>query len=316
MLCAGLGKSWLDGGKKVGYLKPVTDNQAGVDKDVLFMQQVLGLTEPFESLSPVINLQGNASGVLRSALATLAQNKDLVIMEGCPLNASAGIIEAIDARVLAVHDYSIPLSGAIPEYKKLGARLLGVVINKVPKSKLGRTQCQVSADLNQAGLRFSGMIPEDRTLMALSVADLAESLQGKIANNTENSGDLIENFMMGSSTFDRGAAYYQRKNNKAVLLWGERPGFRKAAMANLQMAALQTSTRCIVISANAAPIPAVLQKAQEKQVPLISAPGTITDLANALEKSMGSLKFTQVQKMPRLLEILKQNLDIQKLSFS
>jgi len=45
--------------------------------------------------------------------------------------------------------------------------------------------------------------------------------------------------MMGSSTFDRGAAYYLRKNNKAVLVWGERPGYRKAALAGLPQLALQ-----------------------------------------------------------------------------
>ena len=117
-------------------------------------------------------------------------------------------------------------------------------------------------------------------------------------NNAEKSEDLIENFMMGSSTFDRGAAYYNRKNNKAVILWGERPGYRKAAIANLQSAALQTSIRCLVISSGSEPIPAVSQKAMEKQVPVISAPGSIPIAGYVSRKLDGCLKFRQEKKLP------------------
>jgi hypothetical protein len=129
-------------------------------------------------------------------------------------------------------------------------------------------------------------------------------LEGKILNNPEKAAELIENYMMGSSTFDRGAAYYQRKNNKAVLVWGERPGYRKAALAALPQLALQTSTRCVVISDAAVPLPAILQKAEEKGVPLISVPGKLAEVINKLEKAMQGTTFAQEQKISPLLNML------------
>jgi hypothetical protein len=171
-----------------------------------------------------------------------------------------------------------------------------------------------TAGLGLAKISLLGLIPEDRILMSPAVSDLVEAVQGKITNNPENSSDLIENLMIGSSTFDRGAVYYSRKNNKAILLWGERPGFRKAALANLQLAVLQTSTRCIVISANAAPIPAAVQKADEQKVSIISAPGTLPEIEAAIEKAMQNLKFNQSKKLPHLLEILDSNLYLQQLN--
>ena len=215
---------------------------------------------------------------------------------------------------MAVHDFSNQLSPAIEEYKKLGGRLLGAVVNKVPRNSVSRVKSQIVYEMAQAGINLLGLIPEDRILMTLSIGDLAEALQGKILNSADKATELIENFMMGSSTFDRGAAYYNRKNNKAVILWGERPGFRKAALANLLSGALQTSTKCIVISANGAPIPAVAQKAEAQQVPLISAPGTVPNLVTALENAMGHVKFNQEKKLPKLAEILRQSFNLELLT--
>jgi uncharacterized protein len=311
MFCAGLGKSWLDSGKKVGYLKLIPSEKAsqtaGADKDVFFMQKLLCLQDPLEIINPVIGAQVEMTGAIIKACAAVSQNKDIVVIEGPSLNLSVSFIEALNTPVLVLQDYSTQLSAVLPEYQKLGRRLIGVALNKVPRNKIGRIQEQMSAALAEAGITLLGVIPEDRILMTLSIQDLAELLQGKILNNAEKGDDLIENFMIGSSTFDRGAAYYNRKNNKAVILWGDRPGVRKAALSNLQLAALQTSTRCIVISASAAPIPAVAKKAEEVQIPLVSAPGTVPDLVTALENSVSKIKFNQEKKIPHLVQILGQS---------
>ena len=310
MLCAGLGKAWLDSGKRVGYLKPFSGAQSGTDRDVLFMRKILELKEPVEVISPATGTRDE----IKEAFAAIAGDKDAVIVDGGLLNDSGSFIEALDMKVLAVHDYSVPLTASLKEYQKLGSRLAGLVVNKVPVRAMSRIRSRVVEELSQAGIELLGMIPEDRILMTMSVADLAEAIEGKILNNQDGSSELIENIMMGSSTFDRGAAYYNRKINKAVILWGERPGFRKAALANFQAAALQTSTRCIIISANGDPNPAVTQKAEEKQVPLISAPGTIQDIVSALEAGFKNLKFSQEKKLTRLSEVLRQHLNFQQLS--
>jgi BioD-like phosphotransacetylase family protein len=291
MLSAGLGKYWLAAGKKVGYLKyPTSPGETAVsDPDALYMSKLLGLE------------------------AAAGAGPDIVITEGSLEALAAFRALKPNARVLLVHEYNDPLTAALSEYQKIGAGLLGVVINKVPRAKLATLRNQFAVGLGLAHISLIGLIPEDRVLMALSVADLADAVQGKIVNNAENASNLIENLMIGSSTFDRGPAYYGRKDKKAVLVWGERPGFRKAAVASLQLAALQTSTRCVVISGNAAPLPAAMQKADELKASIISAPGTLPEIAAAVEKAFHDLKFSQDAKLPRLQEILAANLDMRML---
>jgi hypothetical protein len=120
--------------------------------------------------------------------------------------------------------------------------------------------------------------------------------------------------MVGASTFDRGAAYYSRKTNKAVILWGERPGFRKAALSNYQLAAMQTSSRCLIVSQNATPVPPVAAKTAELKIPFISAPGTVPEIINAIEKAMENLKFHQEAKLPRLIQVLCNTVDLKQIN--
>jgi uncharacterized protein len=312
MISAGLGKYWLESGKRVGYLKLISAGQSRPDKDqdVGFIKNVLNLTDPADRLAAVVDEKNPA---LPAAAPAGLSDIEILIVEGLPLKFSAPLIDALHARVLILHDYALDLTGVLPAYQKVSDCLAGVILNKVPRPRLNQASEVFRSALSAGGLSCLGAIPEDRILMSLSISDLADAVHGQILNNAEQSGELIENYMLGSSTFERGAAYYNRKANKAVILWGERPGYHKAVMANLQAAALQTSCRCLVINGGGDLVPAVKQKADEKKVPVIVAPGSLPDLVNALEKAMSGLKFSQVQKMPRLLEILRSHLNADSL---
>jgi uncharacterized protein len=282
LLAAGLAKYWLNSGKKVAYFRIAGPEN---DRDTEFMHRFTGSRETPE--------------------------QDILIVEGL-LSSLNTYQDCAEGKVIIVHDFAVPLAENIAGYKKLGSRLVGVVLNKVPpKSKSGKSE-KLPEEIKQAALPFPGVIYEDRILAALSVANLAEAVQGKILNNSEKSGELVENYLIGNSTFDRGAIFH-RKENKAVLIWGERPGFRKAVLSNSQLAALDTSTRCIVISSNIAPIPAVTRKAEEKQVPLISAPGTLPEIIAAIEKAFSQAKFNQDQKLTGLESFLRSRLNFQQL---
>jgi BioD-like phosphotransacetylase family protein len=313
MLCAGLGKYWRDSGRKIGYFKPNffdAEKTASEEKSLALISRMLGLAESMEVLSPRV---GGDAADIQAAFKIIAANKDIVLIEGSFAQAET-LSSATGAGIIAVHDYAMDLGKILPEYAKLSKKMVGVIINKVPVNKLAMIVKQSDETLLKAGLKLLGAVQEKRILVALSIGELAEALEGKILNNPEKVNELIENYMVGSSTFDRGAAYYQRKSNKAVLIWGERPGFRKAAVASLPQLVLQTSTRCIIISDSATPLPAMIQKAEEKRVPLISAPGKLSEVITKLEKAMGGACFAQDQKMLPLLEILPKTINLNLLT--
>lgn len=297
MLCAGLSRSWQNSGKKISYVKissGAAERQQTEQADVSFMQRMLG------SQSSAIKAN-NLPQDVRSVFQDISSGKDIVLFEGLSLNVSQAVIEALGAKVLVLHDYNRSLGTAIAEYKKHGSQLLGIILNKVPRRRLNQVRTLAVDACTKAGIVFLGVLPEDRFLYAITVAELAEVLGGKILNNPEKSGELIEHFMLGAMTFDSGLDYFSLRDNKAVILREERP--------DMQMAALQTSTRCMVLSGGGQPIPVVAQQAALKKIPLISASGDVPFLVTVLEKALSQVKFNQEKKLPRLVELLKQNLD-------
>lgn len=313
MIAAGVGKRLLGDGKKVGFFKPIIAEKkpTGSDDDAKFMKQVLSLSEPVESLCPLIGGERSLPDRIREAYIEVSQNKDVVIIEGrCGQrpddNLSKDAYEiaaALKAKVISVEDYANGSSPAefMNSYKGFGENLLGLALNKVPESRLKRVCEEMTSKFNENELRILGVLPEDRALFTLTVGELADSIQGEILNNAEKSAELVENLMLGAMAVDSGLEYFSRKANKVVVVRGDRP--------DMQMAALETSTRCLVISGGKAPIDYVRYKAEDKGIPLISTANDTSAVVQSIEDALDKARFHQEKKLVKLSEILEQNLD-------
>lgn len=308
-VCAGVGKYLLGDGKKVGFLKPIIADKRpieGNDGDAVFMKQILVLPEPVDSLCPL-------ASKVKQAYAKASQDKDVVIVEGvCGQSpddnlskASYEIVEALKARVIIVEGYSnqSPRAKFTTSYKGFGENLLGIVLNKVPRSQLKRVSDEISPQFDEAGINILGVLPEDRTLFTLTIGELADHIQGEILNNAEKSAELVENFMVGAICVDSGLEYFGRKTNKAAVVRDDRP--------DMQMAALETSTRCLVISGNTVPIYSVRYRAEDKGVPIILTKSDTSAIVKNIEDALDKTRFNQEKKLLKLTEIMEQHLNFQ-----
>lgn len=285
-VCAGLAGNLINDGKKVGYLKPQVAAKDGSDSDIAFMKQILGLDDAV-----------NAPDVIKGrdvvlVEAMLGQGADDTLSK-----QTYGAAKEMKARVIAVEAYTGKASKYADVYKGFGESLLGVVINKVPESKLKQAK-EEAADIN-----VLGVIPESRVLLAVTVAELAESIPGKILNNPGESAELVENFMLGAMVVDSGLDYFGRKSNKAAIVRQDRP--------DMQLAALETSTRCLVLTGSSEPpVYNVLQKAEARGIPIISTGTEAGDIVAGLEDTLVNARLNQEKKLSRLAEVIKQNLEI------
>ena len=306
-LCAGIGKQLSDKGKKVGFLKPLVTGEKTPDEDAQFIKQVFSLEEPLESLCPVLTPKGLAEGV-KKAYGIVAKGKDVVILEGLSedldtLHASREVVEALDAKVIVVVRYvdTLPLTRIIATCEKFTPRLLGVVINSAPGNRLEPIRQRMTTLFEREGIKVLGVLPEDRALFAIPVGELAEGLGGKILCCPEGSAELAENIMAGALGVDSGVEYFKRKTNKAVVTRGERP--------DMQLAALETSTRCLILCGNVPPIPNVLYQAEDKGVPIILVEqDTLTTIA-AIEDALSKARFRNEKKLSIIEQILAQHFD-------
>ncbi|MFH1651668.1 MAG: DRTGG domain-containing protein [Chloroflexota bacterium] len=300
MIAAGLGKHFRDAGKKIGYLKPVSGEAS--TGDAVFLGRVLGLGESVDFICP----PAESPGEVQQACARVSGEKDAVIIEsrlGADPADNYEVARKLDARVIVVADYTGDIAASLDTYRGFGKNLLGVVINKVPQSRLEEAKSGIAARLTGAGINVLGIIPEDRALAALSVSELAGCVQGKILNQEEKTGALVENLMLGAMVVGSGVDYFGRKPNKAAVIASNRP--------DMQLAALETSTRCLVISgAKQEPVYAVLEKADNHQIPVILTEEDTSAIVRDVEKCLTNTRFTQEGKLSRLGEILRQHFDM------
>jgi uncharacterized protein len=290
-ISSGVAINLLNTGKTVGYLKPQVF-ETHTDGDIAFMRKVLGLTDLV-----------NAPDVVKG--------RDIVLVEAL-LGKKAGdavskdtfsAAKSMKAKAIAVEAYSGEASKYTDLYQGFGESLLGVVINKVPLSQLKRVKEAASAQFEAAGIKVLGIVPENRALLALTVGELAESIQGKILNNQDKAGELVENYMLGAMVVDSGTEYFERKSNKAAVIRQDRP--------DMQLAALETSTKCLVLSGGSQPpIYNVLSKAETKGVPVITTGTTVPDIIASIDNAIMHTRLRQEKKLVKLAEIVKQNLDL------
>ena len=189
-------------------------------------------------------------------------------------------------------------------YKGFGERLLGVVLNKVPVNRMEQVQSEISPRFIEAGVNILGILPEDRTLMALTINELTVLVNGEIFSGADKSTELVENLMLGAMVVDPGPEYFGRKANKAAVIRSERP--------DMQLAALETSTRCLVLTGNTELNPAVVYRADEKEVPIILTGNDIHTVVTNIEDALDGKRFNQENKLPKLIEAMEQHFDFEK----
>jgi BioD-like phosphotransacetylase family protein len=329
-LCAGIGRKLLDRGISVGFFVPVqlsgTSHADGYE-DAAFIREVFGLTESSEQLCPVRlsqrelwqNLTGEAADFkqkLKQVYRKVSRGKDIVLMEGLSnldvdkvaALACYTISEALSARVIIVLHYSstLDVSKILRICKKLGQQLLGVIINFVPKPKIEAVKQELAALFGEAGIKVLGILPEVRNLLGVSIGELAKVLDGKVLTSPDAIDDIVENIMLGAMTLDSGVEYFARKTDKAAVIRGERP--------DMQLAALETSTKCLIITNNMEPLPAIVSRAEEKHVPIVLVKQDTAATIAVIEKAIVEASIRSPRKLKVFGEVLDCYFDFKALS--
>ena len=299
-------------GKQVALFKPLTSEGAQPDPDAQVLRQATGSQgdaagEWPVSVSPEQTLQG---ATLDRALETSRQvgsGADVTIVEGLSgLRDAAGansqaLAERLDAQVIAVLGYA---SGAVADEAArakdlFGDRLAGVIINGVTRYKMREVESNLAPKLEADGIKVLASIPEDRRLLGMSVEQLAQHLDGRILSWEEKKDNFVEHFLIGGLVLDWGVLYFERFENKAVIVRGDKP--------DIQMAALGTPTSCIVLTAGQPPIQYVQYEAGQEEVPLIQVDTDTIATAEALESLQEKAIFDHPLKQGQFMELMSRH---------
>jgi hypothetical protein len=330
-LCYGIAARCKADGFRPGYFKPLVlygkrIEGRTISEDAGFVRQVLGLQETDDQLAPVVldafavenaisRKPNDYAANIDRAFAEIVRDKDVVVVEGA-VNLTEGefidlpperVAERLKARVLVVSKYvnDLAVDGILAAHRLFGPRFLGAVINTVPRPRTRFVQETVVPFLSKRGIYTFAILPEEQLLLSMTVDEIAEVLDAEVIG-AEGLGDaLVENLMVGAMSMDSALSYFRRKPNKAVITGGDR--------ADIQLAALETSTRCLVLTGNFRPSPLILGRAEELGVPLIIAKQDTLTAVEIIQQYFGKIRFHQPRKVERFRQLLDERFDFQKL---
>ncbi len=323
----GLALKLIDMGYKVGMMKPFGNVPIKTGKDVYdadapFIRETLGLDEPLDVISPFVMsyeeqtllFQGKIIDAKKRVLAAYRafKKKDFVIlcgasdlMEGALLGIDAVSLSAeVDAKVLLVEPWrgDISADSLFGARSVLGKRYVGGVLNKVPEATMEFAKNTVKPFLEKKGVPLFGVIPKDKFLESATVRQLNEILNGKVLCSEDKLDEFVENFLIGAMDVDSALNYFRRVPNKAVVTGAHR--------SDIQLAALETSTKCIILTGGFQTNEVVLGKARARGVPILSVPGDTFSAIDMIEFRMGKTSIREKRKVERAKELISAGFDM------
>lgn len=315
-------------GVVAGYFKPfgtmpVVMGDYETDSDAAYLSSLAALKAPAELVCPVVRtralveqvLAGEAPPVVDRVLdayRTIGHDVQIVFVEG-PSDMIQGTVFGLDlqrlatmlcGRVLLLHR---PGTAELPEELVhasdiLGDALLGVLINDVSSARLEVTRTRVAAYLERVGISVFGVLEHDASLSAVSVAELVAELDGVVLAGETGLDEPVESFMVGAMGQEKALRYFRRRARKAVVTGGDR--------SDVQLAALETDTRCVICTGGMAPSSIVLSRADELGIPMVLVEMDTLSAVEHMEVLFGHVRVHDAVKVARIRELLAEQADL------
>ncbi len=330
-VCLALGRKLQVKGLRIGYMKPVstqpwrTSEGQLTDEDAAFFCKMLDLAEDPTELSPVIitpsllrsRLKGLETEDLLDKIIQTADRigleKDVLILEGgASLRegytmglSNLRVAEALGAPALVMiryHKEMQIIDDAFAAYLRLGEQFLGVIFNHVPEEGRQFLEEYAQPYLQEQGLTLLGNLPSRPRLSALSIGELVDLLDAEVLTEHLDANALVEVFTVGAMTVDAALSRFRRQQNKAVITGGDR--------ADIQLAALETSTVVLILTGYLHPSPVVLQQAESLGVPVLLVKSNTMETVETIERAYGKTRLGQPEKLDAFMQLLDESIDL------
>ena len=249
-------------GKTASYYKPFADGRTA-DLDVEFMSRLSAYLGCPTVPAPANKSDSGNLDLVHSEISKLETEASIVILEG----PDGQKPYAIESKVTLIYHGSLE---ALPEsITTAGPNLSAIVINSVPIHR----RDEVARGLALQSLP-AVVLPESRSMLAVTVEQLADHLGGRWVLDPVNTNSSVERIMIGGNIMDEGPTYFDRYPNQAVITRVERP--------DIQMASMCDKTVCIVLTGPGEPSEYIKAEALKRSVPLIQVRTNTHETAEAL----------------------------------
>ena len=321
-LASALVTALLRAGEKVAYFRPrCGDADGSVEQDTAFIYgTIMGDPSEGEQAAKLAmepgpsDTEASPDRIVRQAVSfaeggrangrkLIVEAPSLLTPDGEAQDLCPRMAEKLDAGVVAVMGYypDMDRSRMRATLKPLGGRLRGFLVNSVPIYRLHELRHHLAGWTS-----LLGVVPEDRTMLAVTVGQLAQHLDAQWVLGEQKADALIGHVLIGGNLMDRSDIYFGRYEDTAVVVRGDRP--------DIQLASLSSSTACLVLTGGHQPIPYVYNEAQQQEVPLLVVQGDTLVAAEATGTVQQQATAYHAQKANRFRHLMEEHAKLESVT--
>lgn len=317
-------------GLDISYGKPLgtsfsTFGGTVVEEDVQFIAQSLNLPSnriagtmlTLDEVTVQKRLRGEDKTDYQQSLLQQYQMSrgDLVLLEAAG-NLEEGklfdlsllqIADVLDASVLLVARYKSLLSveALLSAKQRVGDRLIGVVLNEIPPEQLESVATLWRPYLEQQGIPVLAMLPKSDLLRSVSVGELVKQLKADILCRSDRLDLMVESLAIGAMNVNSAVKYFRKRRNMAVVTGGDR--------VEIQQAALETSTQCLILTGQLPPPPFILSRAEELEIPILSVDLDTLTTVEIVDRTFGQVRVHEPIKVECIRQLMSEHFDLDRL---
>ncbi|HHH77629.1 MAG TPA: hypothetical protein ENL18_00235 [Thermoplasmatales archaeon] len=270
-------------GGKIGYMKPLGDNQIYkkkrlVDYDAALFRETFGIEDEVDELtlgfhhSKVLHSFPGVKKELKERFERLSSGKDFFVIEGSENLVrgksigldSLSVASHLDADILLVlsgdiYDMEDSLSFAVKAAKNEGVNIAGVVMDRV-KDDSGKAAEEIEA----TGIPLIGKLPYMKELDVMRAGYIADKLFARVVAGRGGLENHVENILIAALSVPEMLRHPDfKKENKLIITGGDRSDVITASIKDER-------TSCVILTNNIVPPSNILAMADRSNLPLLS----------------------------------------------
>jgi len=298
-----------------------------LDADVRFVGDILGLSpdqllpslhlsDPSTARKKLLSGDLDAGLVLAQLQDQLASGNNQITLLETAGSFSEGLLYGLSlpqlahhlqAPVVLVHPWidARSVDPLLEAYGQLGSLLAGVVLNGVaPEAVSGLLEAEVPA-LERLGIPVLGVMPRSPLLRSVTVEELARRLQARVLCCRERLDLLVETLSIGAMNVNSAMEFFRRRRNMAVVTGADR--------TDIQLAALEASTQCLILTGAGEPLPQLISRAEELDVPLLKVDHDTLTTVEVIERTFGHVRLNEAVKATYAFRLVEEHCQFDRL---
>ena len=224
---------------------------------------------------------------------------------GLPTPSVAATLGSVVLLVVTYKDEVCLLDDILAGKTRLGDPMQGVLINRVPEEAMSFVQDMAVPYLEKRGIPVIGVLPEVRSLAALTVQELIDVLGAEVLTNVVNPNGIVENITVGAMTAEAALSHFRRQRNMCVVTGGDR--------TEIQLVALETSTTCLVLTGNMRPSSIIIKQADQSGIPILLVRDSTMETVERIDEIFGKTRLGQTAKLQQFEQLLAKHADFKRI---